>query len=70
MVKQRLVTACGAQYIGEQSGRQNFHVRVLENPSCRWTTWFANAAGIDAPEDVPATVQNRGWSSPIRLQPD
>ncbi len=49
--------------------RAFYYVRVLENPSCRWTTWLANSAGISPPEDVPVTVQNRGWSSPIWLQP-
>jgi hypothetical protein len=54
-----------------QAGQHAFYyVRVLENPSCRWTTWFANSAGIEAPEDVSPTVQNRGWSSPIWIQPD
>lgn len=49
----------------DPSQRAFYYVRVLENPTCRWTTWFANAAGIEPPADVPATVQNRGWSSPI-----
>jgi hypothetical protein len=42
-----------------------YYVRVFENPSCRWTTWIANGAGVDLPDDVPATIQNRAWSSPI-----
>ena len=42
-----------------------YYVRVMENPSCRWTTWFANGAGVPPPDDVPLTVRNRGWSSPI-----
>ncbi len=46
-----------------------YYVRVLENPSCRWTTWLANSAGIAPPTDVPATIQNRGWSSPIWVEP-
>jgi hypothetical protein len=48
-------------------GEQNafYYVRVFENPSCRWTTWIANSAGVDLPDDVPATIQNRAWSSPI-----
>jgi hypothetical protein len=46
-----------------------YYLRVFENPSCRWTTWYANAAGIERPDDVGATTQQRGWSSPIWVQP-
>ena len=46
-----------------------YYVRVMENPSCRWTTWFANGAGIPPPGDVPLTVRNRGWSSPVWREP-
>lgn len=42
-----------------------YYARVFENPSCRWTTVLANSADVDLPSDVPATVQERGWSSPI-----
>ena len=42
-----------------------YYVRVLENPTCRWTTLLANSADKDLPDDLPATVQERGWSSPI-----
>ena len=44
-----------------------YYVRVLENPTCRWTTLLANSANEDLPADVPATEQERGWSSPIWL---
>ena len=46
-----------------------YYVRVLENPSCRWTTRLANRGGVDLPEDTPATQQERGWSSPIWMKP-
>ncbi len=42
-----------------------YYARVLENPTCRWTTVLANSGGVELPNDVPATVQERGWSSPI-----
>ena len=42
-----------------------YYARVFENPTCRWTTLLANSADSDLPGDVPETVQERGWSSPI-----
>ena len=42
-----------------------YYARVFENPTCRWTTALANSSGSDLPADLPATVQERGWSSPI-----
>ena len=49
--------------------RAFYYTRVLENPSCRWTTWLANSAGVARPNDVPATLQNRAWTSPIWIEP-
>lgn len=46
-----------------------YYVRVLENPSCRWATWDALALGISPPSDVPATIRERAWSSPIWYMP-
>ena len=46
-----------------------YYARVLENPTCRWTTRLANSAGKDLPADLAATVQERGWSSPIWVGP-
>ena len=46
-----------------------YYVRVLENPTCRWTTLLANSAGKALPADLAATVQERGWSSPIWVGP-
>ena len=42
-----------------------FYVRVLENPTCRWSTWDALQAGVEPRSDLPATIQERAWSSPI-----
>lgn len=49
--------------------RAFYYVRVLENPSCRWSTWDAVRAGVMPREDVPATLQERAWSSPIWVAP-
>ena len=46
-----------------------YYVRALENPSCRWSTWDAIRAGVTPRSDLPATIQERAWSSPIWLRP-
>ena len=46
-----------------------YYVRVLENPSCRWSTWDALRAGVAPRPDLHATIQERAWSSPIWLRP-
>jgi hypothetical protein len=42
-----------------------YYVRVLENPTCRWSTWDAIRAGVEPRPDLPKTIQERAWSSPI-----
>jgi hypothetical protein len=42
-----------------------YYARVLENPSCRWSTWDAMRLGIAPNPDLPSTHQERAWSSPI-----
>lgn len=54
-------------YDAEQ--RAFYYVRVLENPTCRWSTWDAVKAGTPPNPDLPATLQERAWSSPIWLIP-
>lgn len=46
-----------------------YYVRVLENPVCRWSTREANAAGMKPPSQVPASIQERIWTSPIWYTP-
>ena len=42
-----------------------YYVRVLENPTCRWSTWDAIKRGFEPREDLHETIQERAWSSPI-----
>ncbi len=46
-----------------------YYVRVLENPTCRWSTWDALRADVAPRPDLPATLQERAWSSPIWFRP-
>jgi len=49
--------------------RAFYYVRVLENPSCRWSTYDAIRAGVAPRQDMHATIQKRAWSSPIWYVP-
>ena len=42
-----------------------YYLRVLENPVCRWSTWDAVRVAETPRSDMPATIQERAWSSPI-----
>ena len=42
-----------------------YYVRVIENPSCRWSTWDAIRNGEKPRSDIDSVIQERAWSSPI-----
>ena len=52
-----------------------YYSRVIENPSCRWSTYQCNQlpadqrpAGCSDPT-VPKIIQERAWTSPIWVRP-
>jgi hypothetical protein len=49
--------------------RAFYYVRVLENPTCRWSTWDALREGVEPRTDLHKTLQERAWSSPIGIVP-
>ena len=51
----------------DPGGNAFYYVRVLENPTCRWSTWDALRADMPPREGLPATIQERAWTSPIWL---
>ena len=49
--------------------RAFYYARVLENPTCRWSTWDAVRAGVQPRSDLHKTIQERAWTSPIWITP-
>jgi len=53
----------------DPSQRALYYARVLENPTCRWSTWDALKAGVMRRSDIRPTLQERAWTSPIWYAP-
>jgi hypothetical protein len=53
----------------EVDQRAFYYVRALENPTCRWSTWDAIRNNVEPRSDMPKTIQERVWSSPIHYIP-
>jgi len=49
--------------------RAFYYVRLLEIPTPRWTTYDKVKHGLNLPADIPLSVQERAYSSPIWYTP-
>lgn len=50
--------------------RAVYYVRVLENPTCRWSTRDALKLSVPNDPNWSATVKERAWTSPIWYSPN
>ena len=53
----------------DPSVRAFYYARVIEIPTPSWTAYDAARFGITLPPEVPMTVQERAWASPIWYTP-
>lgn len=49
--------------------RAFYYVRVIEIPKPRWTAYDAAFFGVDLPDEIPMTTQDRAYTSPIWYTP-
>jgi len=47
-----------------------YYTRVLEIPTPRWSTYDAAKLGIKPRPDLPVSIQERAWTSPIWYKPN
>jgi hypothetical protein len=46
-----------------------YYARVVENPTCRWSTWDAIRSGVEPSPHLEKTIQERAYTSPIWFIP-
>jgi hypothetical protein len=46
-----------------------YYARVIENPTCRWSTWDAIRSGVEPSPHLEKTIQERAYTSPIWFIP-
>jgi hypothetical protein len=53
----------------DSSERAFYYARVVEYPTCRWSQWDVVRTILEPLPNVPKTIQERAWSSPIWYSP-
>ncbi len=53
----------------DPSQRAFYYVRVIEIPKPRWTAYDAKFFKVEMPKEVPMTIQDRAYTSPIWYTP-
>jgi hypothetical protein len=51
------------------SDRASYYARVLEDSTCRRSTYDALKTGANLPDSYPPAIQERAWNSPIWYTP-
>ena len=54
----------------DASQRSFYYLRVLQIPTCRWSSWDAIRLGIPRAKDATHSIQERAITSPIWYRPD